>query len=129
MRYLHVTFLAISPVLHVSPGGGGVEGRRRGSIPPTLRGLAARGRRKLKLVAAEGRLAGAGSTLRPVAVPSLAIEAAGSVTAHFHCGGIMAGDMSPQNFRLRPKMSDRTAPTIIAMMSTFLVASGIASMV
>src|SRR5215469_12164596 len=33
MRYLHVTFLAIFPVLPVSPGGGCVEGRRRGSIP------------------------------------------------------------------------------------------------
>jgi hypothetical protein len=70
-----------------------VEGRRRGSIRRRpLLGLAARGRRKPELVAAKGRLAGAGSTLRPVAVPSLAIEAAGSVTAHFHCGGIMAGN-------------------------------------
>src|SRR5262249_47065140 len=50
------------------------EGRRRGSIPrrpsEVLRRVVAA---SWNLVAAEGRLAGAGSTLRPVAVPILAV--------------------------------------------------------
>ena len=37
--------------------------------------------------------------------------------------------MTSQMFRFRPTTGDKTAPTIIAMMSTFLVASGIASMI
>jgi hypothetical protein len=48
-----------------------------------MRGLAARGRPKLELVVAEGLLADAGSTLQPAAVPSLAIEAAGSANGAF----------------------------------------------
>jgi hypothetical protein len=50
-RYLHVTFLAIFPVLHVSPGWrwwrADVEGQ---SLRPPW-GLATRGRRKLRLAA------------------------------------------------------------------------------